>query len=135
MAVSGKQSWGAVEKICNQLREKINGISGLRCLGASDIPSFKLDPCKITVQVSGLGISGAAGASWLREHYGIQPELADTENILFLFTYSDEEPETEGLLLALRALADEFSTRSIEFSRDFVPKIPKISGTIKSPRD
>lgn len=107
LAKEGKTRWSGIEQLAKQLREEINHIEGLRCLTEKDVPGRALDPCKITVNLSGLGITGQQGATWLRNQWDIQPELTDERNVLFLLTYSDGIDEVDRLLNSLDHLSVE----------------------------
>ena len=67
--------------------------------------AFALDPLKLTVTVTGLGLTGAEAAHILRHEHQIEAELFDAQNVLFLLTYADTEESAGRLLAALRSLA------------------------------
>ena len=105
MGVRGKELWEIAARQANEIRREINNIEGLTCLTESDAPFGKLDPCKLTVGVQKLGLTGIEAGEWLRWQENIQPELVDEQNVLFIWTYADGEPEKEALLSGLRRLA------------------------------
>ena len=121
MGVAGKALWGPIEEMADELRQRINQITGLACLTEEEIRPFLLDPCKITVRFDQLGLSGIEAADWLREKKLIQPELADQQNVLFLLTYADKSETIDTLLDALQSLAVAFQGQLCERSG----KIPK----------
>lgn len=132
-AVEGKEKWTQIEHVAESLRRSINQIAGLKCLTREEILPCRLDPCKITVQVSRLGITGAEAARWLRKECMIQAELADYSNVLFLLTYCDHAEEVEFLLQSLKRLADEYQ-KNKPLPLSYIPVMPKISVPLLSPR-
>lgn len=134
VAIEGKEKWARIEHLAANLREEINRIAGLKCLTAEEISPGRLDPCKITVQVSQLGITGAEAAQWLRKECMIQPELADYSNVLFLLTYSDSVQDVEFLLDSLKRLAKE-NRKDNPLPLSYIPAMPKFSTPLLSPRE
>lgn len=136
MAVEGKKLWSEAEKWSNWVRQQINQLSGIFCLTEENILPNRLDPCKITVRFDGLGLTGAEAASWLRENEWIQPELADQQNVLFLFTYADGENEAKRLLRALEKLIEKCDPSIIgEKNRAEEFYLPPVSKSELSPRE
>lgn len=133
-AVEGRETWMAIEHLAENLREAINQIVGLKCLTSEDVSPCRLDPCKITVQVNELGITGAEAAQWLRKECMIQPELADYSNVLFLLTYSDREEEVEFLLQSLKMLAEKYQNNK-PLPLSYIPAMPEVSVPLLSPRE
>lgn len=106
MAVSGR---GLVERamaLAEEFRARVNDINGLYAFGKELLgePGIHgLDPTKVTVTVRELGISGLQAETILRQRYGIQVELSDPFNILFIVGYGNTH---EDILTATRALED-----------------------------
>ncbi|MBP1764322.1 MAG: Arginine decarboxylase [Firmicutes bacterium] len=108
MAVDGPELLGRAVKLANWARQQINAISGLYCFGSETIGRpgvFALDPTKLTVTVTGLGLTGVEAEQILRQRYNIQAELTDLYNVLFLITIGDNEQTVQKLLAALRGLS------------------------------
>ena len=107
MAEEGRERLAAAIPLANDLRRRINEIEGLWAFGAEYMGApgcAALDPLKITVQVTGLGLSGFAAEKELRQR-GVAVELADARNVLLLLSYADGARETERLFAALRDMA------------------------------
>src|SRR5690606_18829358 len=87
----------------------INAIPGLKCLGPEVIgdrsSSYDLDPTKLCITVTGLGITGAEVEILLREEYGIEVELSVLYNVLCLITPGDTEESVDRLVTALAKIA------------------------------
>ena len=56
------------------------------------------------MNVSGLGLTGQEAEEILRHELKIQCELSDTENLLFLITFADDEQTISKLIAALKLL-------------------------------
>jgi len=108
MESGGEELVRRAVKIANRVREQINGIPGLKCLGEEIVSSGRavsLDPAKLLISVSGLGLSGHRVAEILRKKYRIQAELSDRFNILCIFTFGNTVNDGFRLVNALRLIA------------------------------
>lgn len=100
LADDGPKLIGAVVDLAEAIRARINAIDGLFCFGSERIGTagvFSVDLCKITVSVSGLGLSGVEAERILRRQSHFQVELVDQNNVLLLITLGDS-PETTKLV-------------------------------------
>jgi len=99
---------GAVE-LARRTRADINSLAGLAVMGEQFVgpaKAFDIDPLKIVVDVSGLGITGYLAVDWLREHCGVNVALADHRRMSIVLTYADSGDTVARLVTALRALSD-----------------------------
>src|SRR5258706_9329037 len=89
-------------------REKINKIKGLRSFGLEETqPGFHdFDPLRLTVDVSGIGLTGYKAENILIEH-GCYPELGTLKNVLFLITLGIGWREVRRLVKLLKQIASE----------------------------
>lgn len=107
-ALMGRSAWGRTLELAERVRAKIGRLTGLTCLDASSWPGVTgQDPCKLTLKVSELGLTGLEAAAYLRRTHGIQVEMADLCTILLIFTPADGEETAKRLLVALSALVRE----------------------------
>ena len=107
MAKEGKLRVGRALWLSSLVRSEVNGMDGLWCFGQEYMggPGAKtLDTSKLTVQVSGMGLTGAEAEQILRWKYKLQCELADTKNVLFIISMADTEETADLLNRALRAV-------------------------------
>ena len=116
MATEGRMRWAEALRLADRLRAAADELPGLRCLGAADCQTpgaSGLDRTKVTVDVTGLGLTGPEAEAWLRHNEAckIQCELSDARNVLFLVTYADTEETVGKLIEALRALVRERQDR------------------------
>ena len=102
METVGREKISAAVKLAKKLRDEIKKIHGLKTFEA--VKNFSLDATKVTVNVSGLGLSGREAEEILRRDLKIQCELSDAENLLFLITFADDEQTISKLIEALKQL-------------------------------
>ena len=108
MAEAGAAHLARAVGLARKLRREVNAMPGLFSFGEERMGgagAFALDPLKLTVTVTGLGLTGAEAAHILRHEHKIEAELFDAQNVLFLLTYADTEESAGRLLAALRSLA------------------------------
>ena len=72
---------------------------------------FAFDETKVTLDISGLGVTGYAAEDWLTENGQISMGLSDDVHLLACFTLGNIDAEAEALVVAIRALADWASTQ------------------------
>lgn len=102
MEVDGRKKISKAVGLSKKLRAEIKKIHGLKTFDA--VKNFALDLTKVTVNVSGLGLSGQKAEEILRRDLKIQCELSDATNLLFLITFADSEKTIEKLIEALKLL-------------------------------
>lgn len=100
LAEKGAEMAEAALTVAERLRESLRSIEGLEILDASiltrrEIAAF--DGTKVTVKVTGLGITGIEAGDVLREN-GLAVELVDRNNVLFLLTYADDNAEINSII-------------------------------------
>lgn len=136
LALHGKEMLDRAIDLAERTRSAINEIPGLYCVGKEILggeATYALDPTKLTVHVSELGISGHQAEVWLREHYAIEVELSDLYNILLIFTPGDREENAEILIKALKDLSQTFYNEGKRAEIEIhLPKIPSLA---LSPRE
>lgn len=122
-------------RLSEELRDAVNTLPGLWCFGRERMGrpgAAALDLTKLTVNVSGLGLSGEEAMRFLRKK-NIQAELADARNVLFIISVADTERETERLFEALKELSAENAGKD-SASLLSVSSPPNLK-TILSPRE
>ena len=137
MAEEGQERLAAAIRAAEELRRSINEIEGLWAFGTEYMGAdgmAALDPLKITVQVTGLGLSGFAAEEELRRR-NVACELADARNVLFLLSYADGRRETARILAALRSMAEEHAPMCTSRGAASFLALPPLPETALAPRD
>lgn len=100
LEAAGSSMVEAAARVALELRRKLQSVTGLELLDEKVLARGEVagyDCTKVTVKVSGLGVTGMEAADLLRQA-GIAVELADFNNVLFLLTYADDNPEIEAIM-------------------------------------
>ncbi|WP_445509390.1 aminotransferase class I/II-fold pyridoxal phosphate-dependent enzyme [Rossellomorea marisflavi] len=136
LATEGHELISRTIELAGRMRDQINGIEGLYCVGKEILgtkATFDYDPTKLIISVKDLGISGFDAEKWLRESHNIEVELSDLYNILCIITPGDTEEDASTLVSALKELTEKLKQ---DGARDpitvMLPDIPVLSIT---PRD
>ncbi|MBV6683097.1 aminotransferase class I/II-fold pyridoxal phosphate-dependent enzyme [Bacillus sp. JRC01] len=136
LATEGHELISRTIDLAERMRDEINGIEGLYCVGKEILgtkATFDYDPTKLIISVKYLGISGFDAEKWLRESHNIEVELSDLYNILCIITPGDTEKDASTLVSALKELTEKLKQ---DGARDpitvMLPDIPVLSIT---PRD
>jgi arginine decarboxylase len=137
LATEGRDLIEKTIQLSEDIREKVNRIEGLYCVGREILgtkATFDYDPTKLIISVKKLGISGFDAEKWLREVNNIEVEMSDLYNILCIITPGDTSTEGEKLVDALTAMSYQFSHQEglTETVDVLLPDIPVLSMT---PRD
>ena len=129
METDGRELIQSAVDLSKRLRAGIKKIHGLKTFDT--VNNFALDPTKVTVNVSGLGLTGQEAEEFLRYKLKVQCELSDAFNLLFLITYADSDDTIATLIDALKRLP----SRPTPISKSFL--IPNSSFQIAflSPRE
>ena len=136
MAADGRERLAAAIRCADELRCRINEIPGIWSFGAEymgEAGRFALDLLKITVQVTGLGLTGFAAEAELRRR-NIACELADARNVLLLLSYADGTREAERIFAALRDMAASCAPLCTSRGAASFLALPPIPETVLSPR-
>lgn len=106
-----KERWEELREEVEQLYHKAGSL--LRILTAKDAGSYGIDQVdwsKILVNTRPLGIPAPVCVEHLRRNYGIEPELWDQENILFLLGIGNQPEDIQLLAQGLESLS-QLATR------------------------
>jgi arginine decarboxylase len=98
-------------------RDALGRIDGLRTFGTEALQDgfHELDPLRLTINVTGLGLTGFAVERALHEH-GHYPEFATLDTVLCLVTLGTDWAEVRDLVRALTAIARSPGTRRARIS-------------------
>lgn len=111
MAVYGEELMARTLELAELARIQIQQIPGLSVLEAPSLlsPGFMdLDPTRLTVTVSELGLTGFAAEEILDAHLGVTCELASLHNLTFIISLGNTQADIEYLVQAFTILAQEY---------------------------
>lgn len=128
MEVEGSVRLNKAVELSDYARGEINQIEGIRCLGEEIVGKYSIvdfDRTKLTVNVSGIGITGVYAEKILRDKYNIQVEMSDTVNILAMVTLADGEEEINSLIHGIRGLGRQRNIKNL-IKVEKLPDIPEM---------
>lgn len=134
VAEQGREMAEASVRAAQILRRELHEIQGLpvlenELLGKGGVAA--LDPGKVTIMTSALGLTGPEAADALRQD-GIAVELVDEEHVLFLVTYADDNPEFPAVAAKIRTGLE--SLRRPQRQLQPVPPLAEIPELALTPR-
>ncbi|MEU4447681.1 ornithine decarboxylase [Actinosynnema sp. NPDC050801] len=108
MVQHGEELLTAALALAHATCASIDELPGLRVMGEAEFVgeglSHALDPLKMVIDLTDLGISGYQAADWLREHRDVALGLSDHRRVVAQFTHADDHRTAAVLLDALEAL-------------------------------
>ena len=115
MAVNGKQLMSRTLQLAESARNQISQIPGLSVLELTiATPGFvALDKTRLTVNVSGLGLTGFAADEILVD-YGVIAELPSLQNLTFIISLGNTDADIEQLVQAMKIATKHKQILAIE---------------------
>ncbi|HEY9692366.1 MAG TPA: aminotransferase class I/II-fold pyridoxal phosphate-dependent enzyme [Oculatellaceae cyanobacterium] len=122
MALHGNQLMTKTLLLANLARNQIRQIPGLSVLEPLDIRQtngldqpglFALDSTRLTVTVSGLGISGFEADEILHQQLGVTAELPSLQHLTFIISLGNTSEDIEQLVQALTTLSKDYQQESL----------------------
>jgi len=110
MAVSGRRLLDRVISMARETVRALNRIPGIRCFGPEHCGrpgAFAFDETRIMLHVD-WPVSGFEVAHRLRDEYRLQPEMADSTNVLFLIGQGNSWGQLKRLVRAVRRLERDY---------------------------
>jgi arginine decarboxylase len=106
MALQGKELMTRTLQLSDIARKRISQIPGLSVLQAVETPGFlTLDRTRLTVTVSGLGITGFEADEILHQELGVTAELPSQPHLTFIISLGNTQADIEQLVQAFITLA------------------------------
>lgn len=141
MALHGDTLLQHALEISRWARSELNKIPGIHCFGTERVgfPGlFALDESKLTINVSGLGVSGFDFCDWLNERHGIQSEMGTLTNVLEIVTFANTQQDMVRLVEAVRSISQDIHTQGIP--RQALPllqqmDLPDLPEAVLTPRE
>jgi arginine/lysine/ornithine decarboxylase len=123
-ALHGERMWRGVIALADRLRAKLAAIAPLRVFGRDDLPpGADLDPTKVLIDVSALGVTGFAVDDWLYAHHRISMGLSDGRHLLAVLSIGTTRSDLRKLVRALRDL-----THRLAADPAMLPRAPAMPG-------
>nr|WP_199305902.1 aminotransferase class I/II-fold pyridoxal phosphate-dependent enzyme [Pseudanabaena sp. FACHB-2040] len=110
MALEGREQMAAVLSLAQTVRERLKALPGLRVFEqpVADRGCYQLDLTRLTVEVSGLGLSGFAADALLHEELGVTAELPTLRHLTFILSLGNSPADGERLVQALKELSQRY---------------------------
>ncbi|MEH2060860.1 MAG: aminotransferase class I/II-fold pyridoxal phosphate-dependent enzyme [Nostoc sp.] len=118
MALHGKMLMSRTLQLANEARTRISQIPGLSLLsvGLGESPSFQaLDETRLTVTVSGLGLTGFEAEEILDEKLGVTAEFASLQHLTFIISLGNTPADIQQLVQGFTTLAQEYRRTNLTF--------------------
>ena len=132
--------WECLQEEVENLHLKVE--DRFRVLSQKDVGSYGIhtvDWSKILINTIPLGVPAPRCVEYLREGYGIEPELWDEENILFMLGIGNTPEDIQVLTKGLESFASLAHSGGFAESKKRVrndrPRIPPLPDIRLSPRD
>ncbi|MBI4783456.1 MAG: aminotransferase class I/II-fold pyridoxal phosphate-dependent enzyme [Oscillatoriophycideae cyanobacterium NC_groundwater_1537_Pr4_S-0.65um_50_18] len=110
MATQGKALLTQTLKLAAIARTHLSQMPGLAVLQTVKAPGFhRLDPTRLTVDVSGWGLTGFEADERLHQTLGVTCELPGLQHLTFILTHGNTAAEIDRLIQAFQTLATQQS--------------------------
>ncbi|MES1025340.1 aminotransferase class I/II-fold pyridoxal phosphate-dependent enzyme [Gloeocapsa sp. BRSZ] len=110
MALQGKHLMSHTLQLAAEARTRIHQIPGLSVLECRpSTPGFRsLDPTRLTVTVSNLGLTGFEVDEILHEQLGVTAELPSLQHLTFIISFGNTQEDIEKLVQAFKLVAKRY---------------------------
>nr|WP_221040569.1 aminotransferase class I/II-fold pyridoxal phosphate-dependent enzyme [Gelria sp. Kuro-4] len=128
MAAEGRRLVDKALRLARRVRAQLAEVPGLVVLDETvlnDSGCYAFDPTKIVVNARELGLSGHELEKLMRRHFGVQAELSDLYNALFLITIGDDEGLVERLVASLKTIAGRRERFNVVKYPTYLPELPE----------
>ncbi len=131
VALQGKELMSKTLHLAQSARARLATIDGVSVfeLGSD---SMTLDLTRLTVNVTGLGLTGFEADEILHQQLGVTAELPTLSNLTFVITWGNTPADIEQLVLGFTILARDYRKPSLSFSTPSLPDSPTL---VVSPRE
>jgi arginine/lysine/ornithine decarboxylase len=108
MATQGAKLLGETIAMVEDTRRRLNAIDGVFVFGrerCAEGALFDLDVTKLTINVTGLGMTGFQALDILNEQFNIQSEMATLHNVLLIVTIGNTQSDLDRVVDAFAFLS------------------------------
>lgn len=141
MAIEGQTLMQHTLQLAHHARTQLGQISGLGILTEDDARQspgiFALDPTRLTVDVTRLGLSGFAADQILHQMLNVTAELPSLSSLTFILTPGNSLEDVTRLIAAFQTLAEQQSGSVVPLPHFPVASLPRCptSPPALTPRD
>ena len=110
MALQGQTLLSETLAMAEEARAALNAIPGVFVFGRERCRPeglFDLDVTKLTINVTGIGMTGFQALDILNEQFNIQSEMATLHNVLLIVTIGNTRRDLERVVEAFRFLSEQ----------------------------
>ncbi|KAF3889879.1 MULTISPECIES: aminotransferase class I/II-fold pyridoxal phosphate-dependent enzyme [Nostocales] len=122
MALHGKELMSRTLELAENARNRISQIPGFSVLEISPNPAFQgaiaLDKTRLTVTISGLGVTGFEAEEILNDKLGVTAELASLQHLTFIISLGNTQEDIEKLVQAFTILSTKINSRVWQIGSD-----------------
>ncbi|MUG99053.1 aminotransferase class I/II-fold pyridoxal phosphate-dependent enzyme [Scytonema sp. UIC 10036] len=115
MALHGKELMSRTLELAENARSRISQIPGLSVLEISPKPAIQgaiaLDKTRLTVTISGLGLTGFEAEEILNDKLGVTAEFASLQHLTFIISLGNTQEDIEKLVQAFTKLSIKMGNR------------------------
>ncbi|MEM1280205.1 MAG: arginine decarboxylase, partial [Cyanobacteria bacterium P01_H01_bin.152] len=108
MATAGRELMARTLAIAQQVRSGVSQMPGLTVLSPQHLPGvdhdFQLDPTRLVVDFTTLGISGFSADEYLHQQQQVTAELPTLRQLAFILSVGNQPADGDRLVAALAAL-------------------------------
>ncbi len=136
MALEGKHLLGETLRLAQRSRRELSQIQGLSVIKFDNPKSgFQyLDPTRLTVDVTGLGLTGYQADEILDQELGVTAELPLLRHLTFIISIGNCSEDIDRLIGAFQILATDYQSSPLPFTSSFLDALP-LSPLVLSPRE
>ncbi|MBE9192709.1 aminotransferase class I/II-fold pyridoxal phosphate-dependent enzyme [Gloeocapsopsis crepidinum LEGE 06123] len=118
MALQGKQLMSQTLQLAKEARTQIHQIPGLSVLECESTPGFdNLDPTRLTVTVSDLGLTGFEADEILHEQLGVTAELPSLQHLTFIISLGNTQEDIEKLVQAFILVSKQHQKEHLTYKK------------------
>lgn len=129
MALQGEQRLERVLELASRARRELNKISGVRVCGEEMVGTpgcWAYDATKLAINIRGLGLTGYAAETILREKHHLAFEMSDYYNLLAVVSLGDDDTSIGRLLTGIAELAETCGTKRYPVKSIVLPPPPEM---------
>ena len=129
-ALHGQAVWARVVRRAHRLRTQLGALAGVRVMGRERLDgqgAFDLDETKITLDVTGLGLTGYEADDWLKRRHNVSVGLSDATHLLAVVSVGTSKVDATRLVQALTHLVERRRKRQPTDAAKAVSTAPRLA--------